>query len=297
MIRQKDNIIQESEFPFNISDVNGQNDELPMEMRRLHNHDCLEISYVIQGGGQYLVGDKRFELRTGDICIVNNQEYHMMFNAGMLLKVMVFNIDLVWNGSQMDYMYLKAFFERSEQELPFLKGELPITKAVASVISDIDYEWKEKKPGYRILIKADLLKMLGMIYRYYEETESFCGQKAASWANYHSVIRVVDYINDNYSRHLTLGEMAEMVHMSENYFSGIFSEVLKMPFSRYVLEKRLSQACILLKTTDRPVIEIALLSGFETISYFNKTFKEKYGCTPGRYRAEYKSAENSTTIS
>jgi len=294
MIHTKDQVIRESEFPFRIFDAYGKQDS-PLETPIVHRHDCLEINYVVSGRGYYLFDDKKYELQAGDIYVINNREYHMAYNTGDLhLIVVVFNADLVWNGSQTDYMYLKAFFERNDKESPFLKADLPVAGEIASLILNIYKEWKEKKPGYRIMVKADLLKILGMIYRHYEEMERFESHRSHPWGNHHSIIRVVDHINTHFREHLTLKEMAGMVHMSENYFSGIFSETMQMPFSRYVLGKRLQEACVLLKTTDRSITDIALNTGFDSVSYFNKAFKKNYRMSPGMYRANQKSADDST---
>lgn len=297
MIYTTDHVIDPSEFPFDIFEGRGEPDATPPDALRLHNHRCLEINYVMQDGGCYLIGNQKYKLHTGDICIINNQEYHMAVNqGGLLLKVIVFDPDLVWTGNQTDYLYLQAFFERSELDSPFLKAGLPITQEITPILFDIDREWKEQKPGYRLLIKAHLLKLLAMIYRFYVEKESFSGHGPKHWKNYHSMVEAVDYINTHYSEPLTLGQMAGLVHMSEHYFSSMFSQVMEMPFSKYVLEKRLSQAGMLLKTTSQSVTGIALATGFGTISYFNKMFRKKYGVSPGSYRKEHRIAEKSTTF-
>lgn len=85
--------------------------------------------------------------------------------------------------------------------------------------------------------------------------------------------------------------MAKIVHMSENYFSSIFREVMQIPFSKYVLEKRLNQAGMLLKTTDLHITAVASQTGFDNISYFNRVFKRKYELSPGKYREKVNSGE------
>ena len=287
MLHTKDRIIPQTDFPFAIFNGTGLSDQLPPEEITLHNHDCLEINYVIHDGGYYLIGDERYELHEGDIIILNNQEYHYAFSTGMLLlKVLVFNADLIWNGSQMDYMYLKAFFEKKQNYSSFISAELPIARTIADILFEIEKEWKEKKAGYGILIKANLMKMLALIYRYYEEEKNFELQPADK--KQLSILRTVDHINAHYTEHLTLKELADMVHMSENYFSSIFGEIMHMPFSQYVLERRLNHACMLLKTTNTPITDISMQSGFSGVSYFNRTFRKKFGITPGKYRTEYR---------
>ncbi len=85
--------------------------------------------------------------------------------GGLLLKVIVFDPDLVWTGNRTDYLYLQAFFERSRLDSPFLKAGLPITQELTPILFDIDREWKEQKPGYQLLIKAHLLKLLANCFR------------------------------------------------------------------------------------------------------------------------------------
>lgn len=301
MIYTTDDVIRQGDFPFDIFEGSGEPADTPPEHRRLHNHNCLEINLCLKESGCYLIGGERYELHTGDICIINNQEYHMAVNqGGLLLKVLVFDPVLVWTGCKTDYLYLQAFFERGETRPPFLLAGQPITREITALLKEIEKEWEDKKPGYQLLIKADLLKLLARIYRYYVEAEPLGDDGNCSWKNHHSIVEAVDYINAHFSQPLTLGQMARRVHMSEHYFSGIFSRVMHMPFSRYVQERRLSQAGMLLKTTDRSVTEVAMMTGFGSVSYFNQSFKKKYGVAPGVYRKkdqEHAKTEKTTTFS
>ncbi len=296
MIYATDLVISQSEFPFDMFEGSGEPDSTPPEHLKLHNHSCLEINYVSEGEGCYLIGNREYELHPGDICIINNQEYHMAVNhGGLRLKVIVFDPELVWSGSRTDYQYLRAFFERSEGESPFLGAELPITGEITPILFDLEREWQQKKPGYRLLIKADLLTLLARIYRHYVEQDSFGDHISGAFQNHHSILIAVDYINSHYQEDLTLGQMAELAHMSQHYFSAMFSRIMQMPFSRYVLQRRLTQAGMLLKTTYLPVTEIALHTGFGTVSYFNKVFKKIYGTAPGTYRKEHRNGSTAAS--
>jgi AraC-like DNA-binding protein len=72
--------------------------------------------------------------------------------------------------------------------------------------------------------------------------------------------------------------------MSPKYFSSFFSKTFTISFVQFINNYRIDQACILLKTTDLPILEIAFEVGFENISYFTKKFKELKGYTPKEYR-------------
>lgn len=72
--------------------------------------------------------------------------------------------------------------------------------------------------------------------------------------------------------------------MNEKYAGRLFHEQVGTSFNRYVTDIRLNNAALLLKTTDKSILTAALESGFNSISYFNRMFKEYYGKTPGEYR-------------
>ena len=55
-------------------------------------------------------------------------------------------------------------------------------------------------------------------------------------------------------------------------------------FIEYLNDYRLTMAERLLKTSDASVLEIAEMSGFDNLSYFNRIFKKKYGESPGKWR-------------
>ena len=98
------------------------------------------------------------------------------------------------------------------------------------------------------------------------------------------VRKVVDYIAEKYMENITLTGLAELVSMSETGLSRIFRAVTGMSCIDYVIEYRLTKARGLLRTTDKPIIEIAFDTGFNNISYFNRTFKKHFHQTPTEFR-------------
>ncbi|MGI6029933.1 MAG: AraC family transcriptional regulator [Eubacteriales bacterium] len=72
--------------------------------------------------------------------------------------------------------------------------------------------------------------------------------------------------------------------LSKEHICRSFQRYLKTTPSRYVNDIRLNYAANLLSYSDKSVIDICFDSGFNNISYFNRLFKEKYGCTPRSYR-------------
>ncbi|MBQ8612430.1 MAG: helix-turn-helix domain-containing protein [Oscillospiraceae bacterium] len=283
--------LQKSDFPFDTAVTAGET-VYPQQEEYVHNHDCLELIQVLHEGGYLLYDGSKYPLCRGDVWIINNRDYHMAFSTGELqIRVIVFDTDLVWNTGGMDHEYLKAFFDRRRDTVPVLCAEAVEEYGIDRCIEAIGQEWREKLPGYRVMIRAELLKLLGLIYRCYEKNDRFSSAPPQRWRSYHALLPVIDLIDSNLQQCPSPAEAAAMAHMSESYFAAEFRRITQLPFSRYVLEKRVQRACILLTTTRLSITEIALQCGFNTISYFNRTFKSRLGLSPGEYRSRQKKAE------
>lgn len=96
---------------------------------------------------------------------------------------------------------------------------------------------------------------------------------------------VIAYIRKNYAYEITLVELADLLPMSEGQFCRVFKQHMKMSPMQYLMRYRILQSCRLLHDTDKKIGEIANLTGFNNISYFNKVFLKTIGCTPKEYRS------------
>lgn len=95
----------------------------------------------------------------------------------------------------------------------------------------------------------------------------------------------LSYINSNFHlESLDRDSVAKVMCMSPTHFSKMFHKMVGMPFRDYLLNTRLNYANGMLKMTDMTIVEIALMSGFNSESYFSKVFKKRFGVSPGKVR-------------
>ena len=87
-------------------------------------------------------------------------------------------------------------------------------------------------------------------------------------------------------RRLTLEELASRYYISPMHFYRIFRAVTNQTIKSYILGRKLSQAAITLKNTDRKVVEIAIQYGFSSHELFTRNFIRMFHVTPSRYRKE-----------
>ena len=101
-------------------------------------------------------------------------------------------------------------------------------------------------------------------------------------------IKICDYINEHCSEDLTLEAVADMSGFSKFYFSKLFKQFTNVSFYRYVNQKRIAKAELLLINPENSITDVALSCGFSSLSPFIRMFKLIKGCTPTEFRNIYK---------
>lgn len=99
--------------------------------------------------------------------------------------------------------------------------------------------------------------------------------------------KVYEYVFQNFRKRVSLEEIAELLHMTPTSFSRYFAMKNNKPFSRFVTEIRIKHACEMLTETDASIAEICYECGFNTLSNFNRQFKEVTLKTPTHYKKEF----------
>jgi AraC-like DNA-binding protein len=100
------------------------------------------------------------------------------------------------------------------------------------------------------------------------------------------ISKVIAYIQENLLNDIKIKQVAGLVNMSETAFSHFFKKRTQRSFSDYLTDMRISYAARLILETDRNISEVCFMSGFNNLSNFNRTFKNRYMCTPGELRLE-----------
>ena len=100
--------------------------------------------------------------------------------------------------------------------------------------------------------------------------------------------RAQRFIHQNYFDDLSVGQIAEHCNISQTHLYRLFKNAGMPSPNEYLLKVKLANACELLHNTDLPVIEIVLLCGFQSQSYFSDCFKRKIGQSPLKYRDHHR---------
>ena len=95
---------------------------------------------------------------------------------------------------------------------------------------------------------------------------------------------VIDYIESHLDEKLDLEKVSEAVHYSKYYLHRMFTNTVGMTIHDYVQRRQLTEAGKLLIFSDKPIIEIAFLCGYESQQAFSSAFRSMYKMPPAQYR-------------
>ncbi len=106
------------------------------------------------------------------------------------------------------------------------------------------------------------------------------------------IYEAITYIHKNFSKQITLSDVAQQLHYAPQYFSQYFHKATGITFRKYLLDTRLRFAMVLLKMSDLSVTDICFESGFTSLSHFSNAFSLKYGQSPKYFLGQAQSPEN-----
>lgn len=274
-----------AEFPVEFYEVSFK--EGHTQVLACHWHEEYEIIYVSRGSSTFLIGDKAFEVEQGQILFVNSNELHSSYcnnPAGCCYTALVFNMSLL-NSNTYDLIqkeYINPLIYRNIKFTELIPDDRPDKEEITRLVLQVIKSLKEKNEGYELAVKGSLYMALSLLVRndlLIERLEDDSNQK-----NYKTVLtkKILQYISENYDKRIYIDDLAAMAGMSKYHFCRFFKKFTGMTPIRYLNYIRIDEASKLLLTGSYSITEIAMLTGFDNLSYFAKTFKQIKGVAPSR---------------
>ncbi len=246
----------------------------------VHWHEEAEIIYIRQGRLNVMIGGENYNGTGGSVFLVNPRELHLMGSTDRSVDyyTLLFPLEFI-SFQTMDELETELLQPLRSGRLMFCHrmpdGESGrIAEQLEAVIRAND----SASPFLQIQTRTLLLQFLQMIL---EQKALVCpadGNRSSMQKE------MLAFIQEHYTEKIALKSLAEHFHLSEKYLSHYFKEHFHLTFSSYVNHLRLTHARRLLETTDLPVTEIAPRSGFPSVSYFIRVFKNSCGVSPLKYR-------------
>ncbi len=251
--------------------------------KELHQHEEIQISYIIKGSGSLIVGDSINDFKPDDILVIGEHVPHVFRSDPKAAEQSVmYTLFFTKKSFGKDFFNLtdltevQRFFDESEYGMKI--------KASAKTFKLFNRLKKQNK----IERIATLLKLLNaLIHAEKQPLSSFVYQQKYTDDEGKRMNEVFQFAMDHYHEPVTLDQVAEKAYMSKNAFCRYFKKRTNKTFFQFLIEIRIEHACKLLyQDQDLSVSGVSELCGFPNIANFNRKFKELKGFTPSQYRQQ-----------
>jgi AraC-like DNA-binding protein len=244
-----------------------------------HWHPEYEIIRIIEGKFNLTLDSKTYLVKEGDILFLQDGILHGGIPENCIYDCLVFDFNLLLKDNHISTKLIQKIIRHEvaiNQQLP--NNIQILNKSVEKLFLTVS----GRKNGYEFITLGYLYQIVGIIIEkhLYEENA------AAAQTTFQHVLqfkKVLSFIENHYTEHISLEDMAKVAGMNAKYFCKFFREMSYRTPIDYLNYYRIECACEQLATTRAAIIEVAFNCGFNDLSYFIKTFRKYKGITPKQY--------------
>ena len=247
----------------------------------LHSHAFFELLYCRNScGAEYLVGTDRYRLQKGDVILIAPGVSHRPLLPAHMDEPYV--RDVIWISPE--FMEgLDRFFPLTSLDSGSYTALLRADATRQEFLSDLFRsgvrEAERKAPGWEMALLGNTIQLIALLYRAFAEHSA-----APLQAEKPELLnRVMAHVEAHLEEKITLQDMAKKFYVSESTISHTFRQKMGVSFYRYVTQRRLIAAKILI--SEGIALEVVGRQvGFTDYSSFYRAFKQEYGISPRQYR-------------
>ena len=252
-----------------------------------HGHNYVEMTYVCSGEVTHIIKHREVKMRAGDALLLNRHTQHSVKKTGkndIAINVMLATECFHSLASVLSISSpLSSFMAeniRSNGEADYMLFSTEGVPPLENLFENLAYAMVGND-----FTSVDTVKnTVALILRYFSELPE-CTITSARHRSDAELLqaRIEDYLRTDF-RTATLSELAAKLNLSVPYLSKRVRELCGMTFSRLLQEERFKEAIRLLDETDLPIGDIIIAVGYENTSFFHNQFRERYHCSPFRWR-------------
>lgn len=265
---------------FFIKRVNNQN---PTQDFLHHYHDCFELYYLYSGERYYFIQDKTYHVTSGSFVLIHPNEIHRTGNLGNFgydRMIIHFNKELLE-----DYLAVEASvnpYKTLEEEVHLISLEPQEQNFIETLLHIMEEEYSKNNYRENTYIKLTLLQLLLFLNNCKPNRQDAALTEINNTQKL--MFEILGYINNNFSKDITLEFISDKYYLSTFYFSRTFKEVTGFHFVEYLNNVRIKEAKKLLLNSTLTINEIASVTGFNSNTHFGRVFKQITGCSPSAYK-------------
>lgn len=250
----------------------------------LHQHEEIQLSLILSGEGDLIVGDSIHQYRSGDIILVGSNLPHLLQSAESDEESHMISLFFSYNSfggeffDHLDFETIRKLLEDAASGL-----------LVRSDKHDLQNYFTDLDSASSLERFINLMTLLNKIKSCdYDILSSFVYKRKYSEDDGTRMSKIMNFAITEYHREVSLEEVASIANLTPNAFCRYFKTRTNKTFFQFLLEIRLEHASrLLLEKKEHSISEICTFSGFKNLSNFNRKFKQIKGCTPSKWRANH----------
>lgn len=255
----------------------------------IHNHEVFELNFVEHAPGvRRIVGDSNEIIDEFDLVLITSPDLEHVWEQNTCTSedIREVTVQFYFDLGEDSFLSHNPFNSMRKMMLEARKGLSFPMEAIMRVYHLIDTLSSVKDGFYAVtqfmtilyeLSKCDGARTLA--------TSSYAKVEAGSDSR--RILKVKNYISQNYMDEIRLSTMAGIAGMSPSAFSRFFKLHTGRNLSEYIIDLRLGFASRMLVDTSKSIAEISYACGFNNLSNFNRIFKKKKNCSPSEFRENY----------
>lgn len=252
-----------------------------------HYHEEYELLLTIKGDGVRIIGDNISQFKAPELIFMGANLPHLFknkeSNSDVDYIVLKFREEFQdqFLFSIPELSNIKTFIERSKRGILF-------SKETVEIIQPLFIELAESSKSARII---NFIKIMSILAND-KNTEYIASENAVEKLldkNEGRIQNVISYLKEEYTRDITLDDLADVAHMTKNAFCRYFkSKTGKTPF-QVIREYRVDKACQMLvnEKNEKSIAQICYDTGFNSFSSFNRIFKSVKNLSASEYKSQY----------
>ncbi|MBY7025122.1 MULTISPECIES: AraC family transcriptional regulator [Clostridium] len=253
-----------------------------------HWHNELELILVLSGEFNLKINTDSYNCKEGDIVLINSESLHYFStkeNESSTWNSIVFNMDQL-NSTILDNCSVNFITPiiNNEFKLPVIihKDSL-INNELKCIILNIIDAYNLNYYGFELEIKSLIFKYFSLLFKF-NLVEKKTNNTCLNEEKIEKIKIVLKYIQENYNKEIDIITLSDICHYNQYHFMRFFKKHTGKTCIQFIKNYRLEKAASLISNTDLSITEISLEVGFTNISYFIRSFKEKYNKTPKEFK-------------
>lgn len=235
-----------------------------------HHPNWSEIIFVVKGEGVVTISGERYAVQEGDLLVYNQGIIHEEYSS---------------TTKPLETYYCGISHPDRSLLIPLENRPIIKTKqnrdTIELLFSLIYEESQQQREDFQEASEYLLMTLMIWVRRL---SELELSTKRLERDSESLAIRIKDYLDLNYLRHISLNDIANAFHMNAYYLSHVFRSKYNDSPINYILNRRMGEAKQLLVQTTMKVSEIAQLLGYENTNYFTILFKRIMRESPSQFR-------------